>query len=398
MAGMEDFYSGEDLDAILSAIEENILEGTEDYEEYAVPVNEVVEEVSGVDNTSSFHCDKCDKVCKTSRGLTRHKNAKHKDSTVVNSAAPAIIPEDLFHPLHLKKIIMKSATKLANDECYSEKSRKEFANFQNITSDDAIFSYQFIRDVVGDFKGDAEKFYSCFYKCVSDDIIFKNMSKRPSVILGFEVANHVLAHLTKSNVKENVVELSKIIKFTPKEKNIIKYLSGYVFGTLYRRIKRSKQCQSLHSLNNLQLLIAGKSTDSNTEDKNNLLVNAKDRGGLWTVTSEVFEIFCNVETHFRQETAGISRHIDSKKMVASLLKDPCVLYNFNKVRMLTTEKISKEIAYNLLEHLIMLYIRVRVFSMVKDKRELHKIKSKEKKLGSLRTGIKKLTNSLEKGH
>ena len=109
-------------------------------------------------------------------------------------------------------------------------------------------------------------------------------------------------------------------------------------------------------------------------------------------------MFSCVETHFRQETHIVGRQIDSKKMVSYLLKDPSVLFNYNKLRNLTEVKINNEIALNLLEHLIMLYIRVRVFSMVKDKREIHKIKSKEKKLGSLRTGIKKLTSSLEKGH
>ena len=146
----------------------------------------------------------------------------------------------------------------------------------------------------------------------------------------------------------------------------------------------------------LQLLTAGKSTDTDLDYKNNVLIRAKDRGGLWTVTPEVHEMFSCVETHFRQETHIVGRQIDSKKMVSYLLKDPSVLFNYNKLRNLTEVKINKEVALNLLEHLIILYIRVRVFSMVKDKREIHKIKSKEKKLGSLRTGIKKLTSSLEK--
>ena len=217
------------------------------------------------------------------------------------------------------------------------------------------FLYQFVKDIIGSFKGDTEKFYSTFYKSVSDDIVFKNLTKRPSVILGFEVANHVLAHLTKSKVKENVVEFSKTVPFTPKEQNIIQYLSGYVFGTLYRRIKVSKQCQSDHSICSLQLLTAGKSTDADLDDKN-VLIRAKDRGGLWTVTPEVHQIFSYVETHFRQETHIVGRQIDSKKMVSYLLKDPSVLFNYNKLRNLTEAKINKEIALNLLEHLIMLYV------------------------------------------
>ena len=45
---------------------------------------------------------------------------------------------------------------------------------------------------------------------------------------------------------------------------------------------------------------------------------------------------------------------------------------------MSIEKVCKEVSRNLLEHLIMLYVRVRV--LVKDKRELHKMEAKKKKL------------------
>ena len=58
------------------------------------------------------------------------------------------------------------------------------------------------------------------------------------MILGFEVANYVGAHLTGSVVKESSVDLKSDISYSPKEVSTIKYLSGYVFGTVYRRIHR----------------------------------------------------------------------------------------------------------------------------------------------------------------
>ena len=62
---------------------------------------------------------------------------------------------------------------------------------------------------------------------------------------------------------------------------------------------------------------------------------------------------------------------------------------------MSIEKVCKEVSLNLLEDLIMLYVRVRVFSQVKDKRELHKMEAKKKKLKSIRTEIKKSSKSLE---
>ena len=34
----------------------------------------------------------------------------------------------------------------------------------------------------------------------------------------------------------------------------------------------------------------------------NMLTQVKNRGGLWTVTTDVFQIFCNVEDYFRKST------------------------------------------------------------------------------------------------
>ena len=148
---------------------------------------------------------------------------------------------------------------MALDECYSEKFRKEFSSYV-VTYDDALFSYQFVRDLIGCFNGDLEKFYPTFYKCVSsDENAFKNLSRRSSRILGYEVANHVVAHLTGSFVKESGsgVELRPNVSFTEKESDIIKYLSGYVFGTIYRRIRLSKSAQSMLGFQSLSILLAG---------------------------------------------------------------------------------------------------------------------------------------------
>ena len=202
--------------------------------------------------------------------------------------------------------------------------------------------------------------------------------------------------MTGAIVQDHAVEFSSCINFSKKEFSIIKYLGGYVFGTLYRRIKRSKHCQSQFSLQCIHLLTAGKS--SCELDATNVLLRAKDRGGLWTVNAEVLEIFCAVETHFRHVTNCAHRNIDSQKMVSELLRNSSVLCNFNKLRNITTEKVSKEIAFNLLEQLVLLYIRVRTFSWVKSRNDLEKIKSKKKKVRSLRTEIKKASSTLENGH
>ena len=85
-------------------------------------------------------------------------------------------------------------------------------------------------------------------------------------------------------------------------------------------------------------------------------------------------------------------------MVSELLKTPSVLFHYNKLRNETEGKVSKEVAFNLLEHLLTLYIRVRTFSFVKDQHELHSIKSRRKEARSLCTEIKQASSSRDQGH
>ena len=57
-------------------------------------------------------------------------------------------------------------------------------------------------------------------------------------------------------------------------------------------------------------------------------------------------------------------------MVSDSLKNPTILCNYNVLPNQASELVSKEMAINL----IMLYIRVRISSLVKEKRELYKMK------------------------
>ena len=130
----------------------------------------------------------------------------------------------------------------------------------------------------------------------------------------------------------------------------------------------------------MNILLAGKcGEDNNILPDDNMLVDAKNKGGLWKVKSEAFEIFLSVELLFRSVSEESDRLIDSKAMVFQLVQDCGILSNFTKIRNQSSEKVSKEISLNLLEHLIMLYIRIRAFSFVKNKREKFKLEKKKKK-------------------
>ena len=71
-----------------------------------------------------------------------------------------------------------------------------------------------------------------------------------------------MAHLTGgASFKNDIITFKhESHQFTEKEKSILTYLSGYVFGTFYRRIRFSSKVSTLHHKLCLSFLLAGKCT------------------------------------------------------------------------------------------------------------------------------------------
>ena len=216
----------DDLAIILEFIEADMLDEDDEFNE---EINTLLSEQSAV----TYSCEICTKVCKSKQGLSRHRNMKHTE--IPSLPTKTKVAEDMLHPLYFKQYVNDAAKKLAEGGCYSKKTLSALKGYH---LDDANFSYQFVWKVIENFNGNGEKFYPQFYDCVSgDEIIFRGLNKRCSVILGLEVANAVLAHLTGSFASDTLCSVD-IQELDGKERNIVKYLSGYVYHTLFRRLKK----------------------------------------------------------------------------------------------------------------------------------------------------------------
>ena len=254
--------------------------------------------------------------------------------------------------------------------------------------------HKLISNVVLSFKGDAEKFYLAFYKCISDaeNPFGGSLNKHASLLLGFELANHVLGYLSGGSLeKDSVVQFKySSADLSNKEKSIVFYLAGYVFSTFARRLRFTKK--NNHNTEIVQeylaILAAGKLGDEKQELPEHKLVNTKNRNGLWKVTAEVFEIFCIAEQIFKKHTETCSNKIDGQLITKAVLEDTGVLANFSKLKS-SINYADNEITKNILEDLIHLYIKTRTFSLVRNKTDAHKLLLRENKARSLRTGIKK---------
>ena len=118
---------------------------------------------------------------------------------------------------------------------------EEFKNF-NVSLDDLMPYYKLILPVVNSFSAGTGKFYPQIFNLYSQAENYKNLSHDCSLILSFDVVNQILVHLTGAKIHSDIMvyENSDISILTEKDISIISYLSGYVFGTFYRRLRSTK--------------------------------------------------------------------------------------------------------------------------------------------------------------
>lgn len=165
----------------------------------------------------------------------------------------------------------------------SDHTIAEFNRYE-CSLDDAFYAFQFVET----FEGEGKKSYPLCYDSVHcNAVIFKNLSSRSLVILGFEVANSVLPHLNGSITSESL--FLKICEFTEKEENR-KCFSKSVMKTLYFCLRKPTQQHVNSNIKHASTLLARKdSSDSATKD--NTFTNIKNRCDLWKVSAGVFDTF-----------------------------------------------------------------------------------------------------------
>ena len=79
MACKEDFYTGEDLEAILEAIYDDVWDKDDDFNEEIDTLIQEIEEEPPKSGFKCKKCKKCERVCKSKQGLSRHQNSKHRE-------------------------------------------------------------------------------------------------------------------------------------------------------------------------------------------------------------------------------------------------------------------------------------------------------------------------------
>ena len=382
MAARQEKLAGKDLDDLYDLLDNGFLDEDVDFEKDLAAL------VIAESQEANFCCDECSKVCKTQRGLTRHKNIKHTSSRSCSGVpvSSETIIEKKLHADVLLWIINECAESCFNDLCLPQESRDFFSKKNFVfTSEDSLQLLQKLKYIVEDFSGDAEKFYSGFYGLLLDNLLpSKFEDETVTNILMTEAANYILIHL--SGGSEHVR--------ADRDFKSLQYIAGYIVHKMYTKFKFSNKYKSDHSQQTLSILKACKVE----HDDSQTLVNLNDRGGLWKVNKEMQGIFIECENIFRARTSTFQTSIDSTSLVSEMLQNCHVVSSYRLICYGVEPKVPNEICFNILEKMLMLFTRVRTFSYANDICEKYKSKKKHAKKSSLRTEIKKASSSTDMGH
>ena len=299
-----------------------------------------------------------------------------------------------IHNLQLKGIIEKAAHKLSQDECFSLLERDIFANF-SITVEECLFILDKIIPIVKNFNGNDEKFLSNFFKLMlPKQQIFSRLPVLHSNLLCSEMASLCLKLLIQPKDADQQGKEERLFSLSEKELHGLQYLAGYCCRTIYCRLRRPHSWRSIATQQSLAILMAAKCMEDDTQK----LVNIRDRGALWRVNKKAQNIFMVCEQYFCTITSKSKTCIDSTLMVKQVMQDNIVQSNFKDICRSADIVVDKEVSKNLLECLVLLYVRVRTHSHAKSLKEKHKAAKQRTKQRSLRTGIKQSSSSTDMGH
>ena len=354
MAARQEKLAGKDLDDLYDLLDNGFLDEDVDFEKDLAALV-IVES-----QEANFCCDECSKVCKTQRGLTRHKNIKHSSSRSCSGVpvSSETIIEKKLHADVLLRIINECAESCFNDLCLPQESRGFFSKKNFVfTSADSLQLLQKLKYIVEDFSGDAEKFYSVFYGLLLDNLLpSKFEDKTVTNILMTEAANHILIHLSGGSDIVSLQPPSKKSEHVRADRDFksLQYIAGYIVHKMYTKFKFSNKYKSDHSQQTLSILKACKVE----HDDSQTLVNLNDRGGLWKVNKEMQGIFIECENIFCARTSTFQTSIGSTSLVSEMLQNCHVVSSYRLICYGVKPKVPNEICFNILEKMLMLFTRV----------------------------------------
>ena len=341
-------------------------------------------EEDDTDQEIVFTCELCNKSLKTERGFKRHMQ--------LHSEKAAQSPEAL-HPLDpptWKGLLEKSIKAILDEDLQCDEILNELRSCVVVSDIDSEQSLCHFTMIISMFASDPEKFYPRFMKAVMQLESICGLSKMSTTDVGLELANQVLAHFKLLKSTKIVGQSEEIPTLSAREVAIVVYIGGYVFGELYRRIRKSKSWSSHTNQQKLTLFKGGKVDSSEVENIDHYqLVRCRDRGGLWFISQDAINIFIQTEKTFKVKTQNFTNKIDYNEIVNAVRGMEEIQSAIANIEETSDVSVENELLQNFLEEIILQYVIVRANSYAKNELQKHKQKFNVSKSKALRTELKR---------
>ena len=339
-------------------------------------VDDEIREVDLENNLpKTLTCEPCKKVYLTKGGYDRHIRRVHQTANIK------------LDDSDLETLLLDSLKELSDDPCFPLDQQSKW-RAHKFSPNPSLFSS--IRKIYKKLKNhvNAEKFYTEYYGLISiNPTPFPGLDHLSSVELLRKTGDKILSHFQKA-VRNNAGEVPEedVPAIQENEFEALEYLGGYVIRNLEKKAKRKSNSDAY-----LEILCCFES--DGVEDQP--LISLLDRGGLRGITKNTKNIFTKAELEFRRYTKGDIQNIAINGIVKNLMNDIDVTGNFYAVTDHIVD-LKEEVLFNVVESMLIVYLRVRSFSYVRD---LTVEKKKEKdallKEKSLRKTLKKKINADE---
>ena len=236
------------------------------------------------------------------------------------------------------------------------------------------------------------KFYVEFYgSVVSQPSNYLSLDYKSGQVLCRKFGEYLFSYFKRKNCVE--IHKIKTKNLSQREFCAMQYLAGYVLHKLFLKHRNLKEYKSK---NNQEAMAILQSCKSNAVVNNAKLIEALNRGGLWTPNTNTEKIFSVCEKYFCIKTDAYKRKIELFKLVKAVMEFQPVVNAYQAIVENCEITVSKENAKVVLYNMVTLYLRVRTFSLAKDFVQKEKLEKKEKgKINSLRKELKKSSDKLE---
>ena len=104
-------------------------------------------------------------------------------------------------------------------------------------------------------------------------------------------------------------------------------------------------------------------------DDTQTLINAKNRGGLCRVNETVQNIFIKCEKIFCSFTSAFRIVFKYSELVQEMQTNYIIISNYDSLRYSIEPNVNKELSLNLVESMLELSVKVRMFSFARDIKE-----------------------------